>query len=740
VIQKLKLKITQFYNEYFGFFMLSIVLAWAKTYISYHLDFSLGVKGWLQHLILLINPIALTMLLFSLALFRMDTKKRYRTLFIIYILNSLLLYANIIYYREFSDFLTFSTILSAKVIPGSGSSLSSVISTVNTFISSSLIPLVRWYDFIYWIDLILLFMLLRKGSSLITVDLKVFSTKSNRWRTVGIAMLICLVNLGMAEISRPQLLTRTFDRNYIVKYLGINGFAAYDSIQTVKAESSDQPVSSQDVKEVVDIVNNRYAQPSPATFGIAEGRNVITIHLESMQQFLIDYKLSDEEGKEWEVLPFLNQLYHSEDTLSFSNIYAQIGQGKSSDAELLVETSLFGLPQGAAFIKHSDNAFYAMPKILKDKMEYTSAAFHGNVGSFWNRNDMYKSFGYDYFFDAGDFTLTEENTAQYGLKDKLFFQQSAKYLEQLQQPFYAKFVTLSNHFPFPYDEMNDTFPQANTRDNSVNGYFATSNYADQALEEFFNYLKEIDIYDNCIFVLYGDHFGISDSRHDTLAPLLGRDPETWTEFDDLQMKRVPFMIHIPGYGGGGEIETLGGQVDILPTVLHLLGIDTKTFIIMGQDLLAPGKQETIVFRNGDIISPIYTVIGENVYYTKTGDPVPDNMSYTYDKAYKLKEEAANLLETSDRILKTNLLDYYRPKGLTPVNTALYDYSDDWAKLMEHAQKSGMQNTSVFYQNGSVSTVSLYKTNAPEFKSSNSPSSLGKDKKERKDTMDDYKGW
>ena len=106
---------------------------------------------------------------------------------------------------------------------------------------------------------------------------------------------------------------------------------------------------------------------------------------------------------------------------------------------------------GCAFITNVENSYYAGPHILREKAGYTSAVFHGNVGSFWNRDNMYKSLGYDYFFDANDFLLTEENSTEYGLKDKLFFQQSAQYLEQLQQPFYAKYITLSNHFPFEYD-------------------------------------------------------------------------------------------------------------------------------------------------------------------------------------------------------------------------------------------------------------------------------------------------
>ena len=702
--ETLKQKTVRIYHKYFGFYMLAILLTWIKTYMSYHLEFSLGVKGWLQHLILLINPIAFTILLFSLCLFTGNPKRGHKVLILLYFLNTLLLYANILYYREFSDFLTLSTIITSKSISGKRS--------IGSFLSS-IPPLMKWHDILYWIDVVFLIVLLKKKSPLLSVDQKVFCNKRNGWKALALSLVIFMINLCLAEISRPELLTRTFDRNYIVKYLGINGFTAYDSIQTVKTERSTGTPDNQDVMETVNYTANRYAKPNPETFGIAKERNVFVIHMESIQQFLIDYKLPDEDGKEYEVLPFLNQLYHSKDTFSFPNLFTQIGQGKSSDAELMAETSLFGISEGSAFIQNANNTYYALPKILKDKAGYTSAVFHGNNGSFWNRNDMYRSFGYDYFFDAGDFILTKENSAEYGLKDKLFFQQSAKYLEQLQQPFYSKFITLSNHFPFPYDEKNSSIPKGNTKDEAVNGYFATANYADQALEELFNYLKESHIYENSIFILYGDHYGISGTRNKALAPLLGRDPETWGSFDNMQMKRVPLIIHIPGYEKGAEVDTYGGQIDILPTLLHLLGVDTKSFVMMGQDLLSPERKEIVPFRNGDLITPDYSMIGENLYYNKTGEPVPETNTYTYDKAAMIKNEMAKLLKTSDHVLESNLLDYYRPQGMTPVNPAAYDYATDVKQLAEQAEKAGDQNTSYFYKNGNISTAPLYQTDAPQ---------------------------
>ncbi|MDD4680950.1 MAG: LTA synthase family protein [Clostridia bacterium] len=702
----MKQKIIDLYHKYGCIFFLAIILMWVKTIISYHIDFNLGVNGWFQQFILFINPLSGIVFLLSLSLFARNVNKGHKILFALCLLNSMLLYTNVLYYREFTDFLTLSTMFqSTSIFAGFGNLIGS------TF------ALMKWYDFIYWLDLLCLFLLLRRRNSfLVLADEKKFFTRPCGRKAMIWSLVFFLVNLGLAEISRPMLLTRTFDRNYIVKYLGISGFTVYDSIQTF--QSNTVTLEESDIEKTASYISQHHAAPAEEQFGIAKDRNLIMIHMESIQQFLIDYQYTDDDGKSWEVLPFLNKLYHSKDSISFSNLYAQIGQGKSSDAELMTETSLFGLAAGTAFIRYAENTYYALPQILRCKADYTSAAFHGNTGSFWNRNNIYPGLGYDYFFDAADFSLTEENTTNYGLKDKLFFQQSVQYLEQLQQPFYAKFITLSNHHPFPVDE-NNPFPLANTTDDSVNGYFPSSNYADQALEEFFHYLEASGIYENSIIVLYGDHYGISGNRNKDLAPLLERDPSSWTEFDDVQMKRVPLIIHIPGYEKGFIDDEYGGQIDILPTILHLLGISTKSQILMGQDLLSPKRDEIVSLRNGDMVSPSFTCIGERTYDTHTGIQIEDS-DELLSQTKVLKDKAQEQLTISDLVLETNLYERYSPKGLTLVNREDFDYSADPLRLMQAAYRAGAANTSVYYLNHRNTTILLYKTDAPEHEPNKQP--------------------
>src|SRR5699024_4077277 len=98
---------------------------------------------------------------------------------------------------------------------------------------------------------------------------------------------------------------------------------------------------STDVSEVQNYTDNKYAKPDEDIFGIAKDKNVIKIHLESFQSFLIDYELDGEE-----VTPFLNSLVNDEEKnfTYYENFFHQTEQGKTADAELIMDNSLYGFP------------------------------------------------------------------------------------------------------------------------------------------------------------------------------------------------------------------------------------------------------------------------------------------------------------------------------------------------------------------------------------------------------------
>ncbi|MFJ6941515.1 MAG: LTA synthase family protein [Limosilactobacillus mucosae] len=684
-------RLSKLVNTRIGFFALLVFLFWIKTLIAYFTDFKLGAQGLVQYLIVLINPLGTTLLLFGLAFYFKRSRFFYPVLMGIDIANTLLLYLNVIYYREFTDFMTIATMTGY--------------SKVNQGLSGSSLALTNLHDVFYWLDIvvILLLMLFRK----IKFDPRAFSHRL-AFAFTSVSLVVCGLNLMVAEMDRPQLLGRTFDRVYIVKYLGLDAFTGYDLVKSEHVSQMRKSATKSQLKTVEKFTKEHYAAPNKKLFGIAKGRNVIVIHLESFQQFLIDKKINGQE-----VTPFLNSLYHGQGTYAFSNFFNQVGQGKTSDAENMLETSTYGLSQGSLFATlGNDNTFQAAPAILKQRAGYTSAVFHGNVASFWNRNNVYKNLGYQYFFDASYFDTSGDKATGYGLKDKLLFADSIKYLQHLQQPFYVKYLTVTNHFPFDLDDedKDSNFTTTNTGSSTVDNYFVTAHYLDQSLQEFFSYLDKTGLAKKSIIMIYGDHYGISNSENKNLASVLGKNADDWTDFDNVQMQRVPLMFVIPGSGGhGGIYSTYGGEIDVLPTLLHLLGISTKRYIQFGTDLFSSQHDQVVALRNQDFVTPKYTSISGKIYLNSTGKLTKQEKKQLRADQKKVSEELA----LSDSLNEKNLLRFYHPKGFKTVNPKDYNYANGLKKEKKIEKSKGIQSTSIFSKNNDKTTTDSYSTNAPE---------------------------
>src|SRR5699024_2183107 len=150
-------------------------------------------------------------------------------IFVIDVRLSFILYANVVYYRFNNDFITLPTLTQTSHFGSLG---------------ASILDLVAWHDVFYMFDLIIL----------ITLFIKTKTNWSARRMSLRKPMIILIaggvaltINLGLAEIDRPQLLKRTFDRTYIVKYLGTYNFMIYDMVLSLKSSTQRVMANSNDI-------------------------------------------------------------------------------------------------------------------------------------------------------------------------------------------------------------------------------------------------------------------------------------------------------------------------------------------------------------------------------------------------------------------------------------------------------------------------------------------------------------
>lgn len=308
--------------------------------------------------------------------------------------------------------------------------------------------------------------------------------------------------------------------------------------------------------------------------GIFEGKNIINIQIESFQDMVL---LKEYNGQE--ITPFLNKLI-SDDSFYFSSYYQQLGIGNTSDAEFSSHNSIYPSMIGVSYDRYRDHDFRGLPVLLKER-GYSTYAFHGNTPTYWFRDAAYKNQGIDNFYSINEFESDE--IIGMGLSDRSFFRQSVEVLKDVEGLFYGFFLTLTNHHPYelPEDQVTiELMPE--DEDTIFGGYIESIRYTDERIEEFYNDLKDEGLLDNTVFVLYGDHHGLISMDKDNkkrISEFLGY------EYDFDQMMNVPLIIHSPGSGISEVSDNTSDQLDFLPTMTNLMGIDSSELFMMGQDLL-----------------------------------------------------------------------------------------------------------------------------------------------------------
>lgn len=616
------MKGTFFHNQRFLCF--SIVFMWIKTYVIYKLGFDLQINTLLEELILLINPLSFILPLFGIGLLLKENKQRV-FLLVANLVLTVILISNTIFYGFYIDFITIPVLFQASNMSDMGSSVKELFNPL--FIA-------------LFADLAFLLLLARKEKR---PQIKAAPRTIKRYYAASCGMILC--TLALAEVQQPKLLAHTFDREMLVKSIGLFQFHIYDTISQTVNISAKAFADEDSMTAIKNYTEADYSKPDQRKFGLAKGRNVIFVTLESTQSFVLNKKVN---GKE--ITPYMNDLIKK--SYYFDHFYQQTEQGKTSDSEFIVANSLYPSLSGAVFFTKSDHQFHTMYNSLKQH-DYYSAVFHANHKTFWNRDVMYETFGIDRFFDVNDFHVTPRTSTSWGLKDKEFLEQSAGKLKSLPQPFYSSFITLTNHFPFEIDEKDQLIDEYDSSSDLLNRYVTTVRYEDEALKHFIKRLKDEGLYENSMIVFMGDHYGISEAHNEAMAEFLGKDEIT--PFDNVQLQRVPFIIHIPGITDQKPetISDAGGQVDVRPTLMHLLGVNTKGDIQFGNDLLSDDRTPFAVLRNGSFITNDYVYTKNTCYSQKTGEVLEDR-----EACLPYKEKANEELSLSDKILNGDLLRFY----------------------------------------------------------------------------------
>ncbi|MFE4712188.1 LTA synthase family protein [Paenibacillus sp. NPDC056722] len=440
-----------------------------------------------------------------------------------------------------------------------------------TAVRNSVFSLMDPYYLLIFTDVIVLgfyFFFNKNGRDYKKTKINLGSGKGRFSILFAVSLALCLFNIlpnkaSMNEIKKAQ-------------EMGILNYEAY----TIFAKDKTEIINASDItQDAINTLKGVRAEDHSSLQGVAKGKNLIIIQMESFQNFLLGLKL---DGKE--VTPNLNRLMES--SLYFPNFYQMVGQGNTSDAEFVVNTSFYIPPRGAATMSYVDKTLPSLPRLLQSN-GYQTATFHTNDVEFWNRGELYSSLGWEHYYDHQFFG--DEDVFFFGASDEVLYRKTAGKLKEMNeagQPFYSQIISMSAHHPFtiPAEKYRMKLPER-YEGTFVGDYIRSQNYADEAFGQFVAELKANGVWDNSLIMIYGDHMGlpIYSLDHDDKAlmqEIYGHD------YSYANMMNIPLIIHGGGITKPQVLDQVGGEIDIMPTAAGLLGVSMENNLHFGQDLLS----------------------------------------------------------------------------------------------------------------------------------------------------------
>ncbi len=496
----------------------------------------------------------------------------------------------------------------------------------------------------------------------------------------GLAFI--LLSFATAKGQDYSRLYKQWNRTYIVNRFGIILYQTSDLFSSLTSKLTTMFGFENALMEMDDFYDNKEDDETNKWTGIFEGYNVVFVHMESIQSFLIDLSFNNEE-----VLPTIHKLMN--EGMYFSNFYPEISTGTSSDTEFSLLTSLLPTRVGVVFTKYYNRDYVTIPKLLNDKGYYTFS-MHGNDFTMWNRHNAHPSLGYKNFYFKDKYTYTDDQAFNLGIKDEYFFEQSLKYLENIEKEnanYMGTVITLSNHSPYIYldkyakYDLSKTYIVYNSKTRryenkkvdyftgtTIGNYIISSHSADLDLGKFVSSIENSDAFNNTIFVFYGDHdarlskdqFNYYYNYNPETDELLDSSDPNYYDYNDYEHhlnKRTPLIIWSKNKNVQniikGEYDYPMGMIDVMPTIGNMIGI--KNEYALGHDIFSIKYDNIVPFPDGDYITSdyYYSSTKDNAYVLKTNAIIND------DIIQKGIEYTNKRIQISNDIIIHDLIKYRR---------------------------------------------------------------------------------
>ena len=591
VINKLKKVVNKVVNSFWFVVIIGIIIL-LKTIFFY--NNTITANEQIENKLIIGTACFITVLICLICV--LPNRPRIITVLTVNLLISILLLSDELYYSYSNNVLSLAQITNLQY---------------GEEIISTLPSLIKIKHILYFLDIILILVLITlKKVQLIQKEKKTKKQIIGKI-LIGVLGIVIFIYIGNDYVQKSK--DKSYNKDLQIKDSTIFGYHIYDIESTLNIKNnvkySDYDEMIKDYEKLKNDYDVRYNQIESYYDGILEGKNIIILQLESIQEFVVDKKIN---GKE--ITPNLNKFLR--ENIEFSNMHMQ-SYSSTADSEHSTITSIYPMENGMSFSKYFANNYDDLFKMFNNAGYHTSY-MHGNYPYFWNRGNVYGRLNLDELNLKEQFDDVSEEISGY-LSDELLYKQSVQKLKTYRTPFISYIVSASSHTPFNLEGLQDrskiNINIGEFKDTFFGNYLESANYADYAFGVFIDELKKEGLYEDTAILVFGDHNGVN-MYDEKLIEFLNMLDNNLTDVDlKLNYTRVLCGLKIPGLKNL-KIEKPVNKLDIKPTLTYLAGIEDG--FSLGTNMF--GKKDFVCLNNERIISSKY-YYDEKWYDIYTGKEV-----------------------------------------------------------------------------------------------------------------------
>lgn len=384
--------------------------------------------------------------------------------------------------------------------------------------------------------------------------------------TISILLFAILIHLMNAYVFYSKMQNRTTCHlgiryvntvNYI-SYFDFNGFVPFCIHSFINTILEKRSLDIKEKEEIESFLSKYMLKYTDNQYAVKEKQNLIVIIVESLNSWLINFKLDS-----IEVTPHLNQLCQENNSILALHIQPQVKSGRSSDAHFMYNTGLLPINNGAVAVRFGEAEYPSLAKALKG---YKSLSMVCDDAKYWNQETAFKSYEFTQLYDSRSMMNTSGN-----INDHILLEKAANQIKHADFPFYAQLVTISMHYPYNTLEIPSTnISKSKLYTKNIRNFLEKAHFCDNAIGKFIQELKETGIYEKSLIAIISDHNEIDKNQIENRKETLPEDKEI-------------AMIILNGSQKLNYTSKME-QIDIYPTLLDLMGANNYPWKGLGHSI------------------------------------------------------------------------------------------------------------------------------------------------------------